>query len=74
MLSLNDEDIYTDPNIPYIVKGVWVIICATGSRLGNILFIPEYIKESKDFKFVKYYLEWCGKIKGVTDNDNFILS
>lgn len=69
MLSLN-EDIYSDSNIPYIVKGV----CATGHRAGNILFIPEYIKESKDFKFVKDYLEWCGKIKGVTDNGNFRLN
>lgn len=73
MLSLN-EDIYADPNIPYTVKGVWATICATGRRSGNILFIPEYIKESKDFKFVKDYLEWCGKIKGVTDNGNFRLS
>lgn len=73
MLSLN-EDIYADSNIPYIVKGVWVTICATGHRAGNILFIPGYIKESKDFKFAKDYLEWCGKIKGVTDNGNIRLN
>ena len=73
MLSLN-EDIYSDPNIPYIVKGVWVTICATGRRLGDILFVPEYIKESKDFKFVTDYLEWCEKIKCVTDSGNIRLN
>ena len=43
MLSL-DESIYEDCNIPYVVKGVWAAICATGKREGTILFVPQFIK------------------------------
>ena len=73
MLSL-DESIYEDCNIPYVVKGVWAAICATGKREGTILFVPQCIKSSKDFRFAKGYLEWHGKIKGVNDNDDIILN
>lgn len=73
MLSLN-EDIYKDRNIPYVVKGVWAAICSTGEIKGNILFVPQYIKESKDFRFAKGYLEWCGKIDGINDDDDIILN
>ncbi len=72
MLYLN-EDIYEDPDIPYNVKGVWATICANGERYENILVVPEFIKESKDFKFVRMYLQWQGKIKGVTYQDDIIL-
>lgn len=72
MLYLN-EDIYEDKNIPYNVKGVWAAICATSERYENILVVPEFIKESKDFKSARLYLQWKGKIKGVTYQDNIIL-
>lgn len=73
MLALN-EDIYDDWDIPYVVKGVWASICAAGKREGTILFVPQYIKSSKDFRYAKGYLEWYGKIKGVNDNDDIILN
>ena len=73
MLALN-EDIYEDLDIPYVIKGVWASICATGKREGTILFVPQYLKSSKDFKYAKGYLEWYGKIKGVNDNDDIILN
>ena len=73
MLSL-DESIYEDQNIPYVVKGVWATICATGEIQGTTLFVPQYIKSSKDFKLATGYLEWYGQIKGVNDNDDIILN
>lgn len=72
MLTIND-DIYSD-DIPYVVKGVWVTICSIGDKLGNILIVPEHIKESKEFRFAKEYLEWYGKIRGVTKNDDIVLN
>ena len=73
MLTFNN-DIYSDEDIPYFVKGVWATICSVSERIGTILIVPEYVKESKEFRFAKGYLEGCGKIRGVTENDDIILN
>ena len=74
MNIIMNEEIFEDKDIPYVVKGVWASICAKGKRQGTLIYVPQYIKESKEFRYSVGYLEYFNYIKGINDANDILLN